>query len=361
MKKCDVFSDCICDRHLVMNLDLRVDLENRLAEVSRVVVPLKERIGGLSVSVNLAYQENGVSKYCNLPVYVTEDEQERVIKVSFPADLRVTIWTDGVEKAIHGLEYHVDKRTEVVTEVVTDVNQVPTAANRIHIYLETKNFVSNPAGMNSEANILAVMEQVQDIRDWNMPVDFVLVLPNGMKYYLETTALYDKKSIVEISGRCPDSFLTFVKNDVIVLQVRRNGEDLSVSFQNQDEVRRDLLLLYENNDNVIDGQDRDVSDRSVIHAENWERFKQEIKRGYYPVVYLKSLNSGSYCPVSYQYTLSSEKSVLSLVMEISYYKEVDGVMELWLERRVFEDDLYRYAGDGKPEIKRVVLGTVVNG
>lgn len=361
MKKCDVFSDCMCDRHLVMSLDLRVDLENRLAEVSRVVVPLKERIGGLSVSVNLAYQENGVSKYCNLPVYVTEDEQERVIKVSFPADLRVTIWTDGVEKAIHGLEYHVDKRTEVVTEVVTDVNQVPTAANRIHIYLETKNFVSNPAGMNSEANVLAVMEQVQDIRDWNMPVDFVLVLPNGMKYYLETTALYDKKSIVEISGRCPDSFLTFVKNDVIVLQVRRNGEDLSVSFQNQDEVRRDLLLLYENNDNVIDGQDRDVSDRSVIHAENWERFKQEIKRGYYPVVYLKSLNSGSYCPVSYQYTLSSEKSVLSLIMEISYYKEVNGVMELWLERRVFEDDLYRYAGDGKPEIKRVVLGTVVNG
>lgn len=74
MKKCDVFSDCMCDRHLVMSLDLRVDLENRLAEVSRVVVPLKERIGGVSVSVNLAYQENGVSKYCNLPVYVTEDE-----------------------------------------------------------------------------------------------------------------------------------------------------------------------------------------------------------------------------------------------------------------------------------------------
>ena len=161
------------------------------------------------------------------------------------------------------------------------------AANRIHIFMETKNFVSSPAGMNSEANLFAVSEQVNQIKDWNMPVDFVLVLPTGMKYYLEAIALYDKKSVLEISARCPDSFLSFVKNDIIVLQVQRDGEELLVSFQNRDEVHRDLLLLYENNDNVIDGNDKDLSDMSSIHIGNWERFEEEIRRGYYPVVYLK--------------------------------------------------------------------------
>lgn len=166
MKKCDVFSDCMCDRHLVMNLDLRVDLENRLAEVSRVVVPLKERIGGLSVSVNLTYQENGVSKYCNLPVYVTEDEQERVIKVSFPADLRVTIWTDGVEKAIHGLEYHVNKHTEVVTEVVTDVNTFQPTPGRIQLSILVKD-ITEEQGLNSDTILSSLTAQAQRIRDWN--------------------------------------------------------------------------------------------------------------------------------------------------------------------------------------------------
>ena len=70
MKKCHVFEACTCDQHLVMNLDLRVELENRVAEVSRVVVPLKEQIGCLQVSVSLAYREDGVTKYCNLPVCV---------------------------------------------------------------------------------------------------------------------------------------------------------------------------------------------------------------------------------------------------------------------------------------------------
>lgn len=361
MEKCNVFAECVCDGFLVMKLDLRVELERRLAEVARVIVPLKERIGSLHVSTSLAYQENGVTKYCNLPVLVTENEQERIVRLLFPNGLNITIWTDGAEKAINGLEYHVDKRTEVLTEVVTEVSQLPMAANRIHIFMETKNFVSSPAGMNSEANLFAVSEQVNQIQDWNIPVDFVLVLPTGMKYYLEAIALYDKKSVLEISARCPDSFLSFVKNDIIVLQVQRNGEELSVSFQNRDEVHRDLLLLYENNDNVIDGNDKDLSDMSSIHIGNWKRFEEEIRRGYYPVVYLKSLTSERYCPVSYQYAISPDNSTFSLVMEISYYKEVDGMMELWIENRTFVDNFYRYEGNGMPEIKKVVLGAIVAG
>mgnify|MGYP000105454834 FL=1 len=56
MEKCNVFAECVCDGFLVMKLDLRVELERRLAEVARVIVPLKERIGGLHVSTSLAYQ-----------------------------------------------------------------------------------------------------------------------------------------------------------------------------------------------------------------------------------------------------------------------------------------------------------------
>lgn len=361
MKKCDVFTECVCAQHVVMKLDLRVESEKRVAEVARAIVPLKEAIGCLHVSTSLAFQENGVTKYCNLPVVVTENEQERIVKLLFPADLCVTIWMNGAEQVINGLEYHVDKRTEVVTEVVTEITRVPVVADRIHIFLETKNFASSPEGMNSAANLQAVLEQVKGISDWNLSVDFVLVLPTGMKYYLETMALYDKKSVVEISARCPDSFLSFVKNDIIVLQLQKSAGEWLVGFQNRDEVHRDLLLLYENNDNVIDDKDKDVSDKSVIHHGNWTRFEEEVRRGYYPVVYLKSLTSERYYPASYQYSISPETSVLSLTMEISYYKEIEGVMELWIERRRFENGLYQYVGNGSPEVKRVVLGTVING
>lgn len=291
---------------------------------------------------------------------MTENEQERIVKLLFPVGLCVTIWSDGAEKVIHGLEYHVDKRTEAVTEVVTEVHSMPVAANRIHIFLETKNFSSGSGGMNSEANLLSVQEQVKNIRNWDMPVDFVLTLSNGMKHYIETVALYDQKGTVEISGCCPDSFFSLVKHDIIVLQIRRNGTEVSVWFQNRDKVHRNLLLLYENNDCVIDGNDKDVTDQAIIHRGNWDKFEEEIRRGYYPVVYLKSPTSERYYPVSYQYTISPDNSVFSLVMEISYYKETNGVMELWIEKRTFMNNFYQYAGNGRPEIKKVVLGTVTN-
>ena len=39
MKKCDVFTECVCAQHVVMKLDLRVESEKRVAEVARAIVP----------------------------------------------------------------------------------------------------------------------------------------------------------------------------------------------------------------------------------------------------------------------------------------------------------------------------------
>ena len=159
MEKCNVFAECVRDGFLVMELDLRVELERRLAEVARVIVPLKERIGGLHVSTSLAYQENGVTKYCNLPMLVTENEQERIVRLLFPVDFSVTIWSDGVEKAISGLEYHVDKRTEMVTEVSSDLNLFQSVHGRIQLSFNVKD-ITEEDGLNSEAILSSLIAQV---------------------------------------------------------------------------------------------------------------------------------------------------------------------------------------------------------
>lgn len=365
MKKCDVFSDCMCDRHLVMNLDLRVDLENRLAEVSRVVVPLKERIGGLSVSVNLAYQENGVSKYCNLPVYVTEDELERVIKVSFPADLRVTIWTDGVEKAIHGLEYHVDKRTEVVTEVVADVNTFQPTLGRIQLSFLVKD-ITEEDGLNSDAILSSLTAQAQQVRDWNQPIDLVLEQKPGKSYLmaeiLEVQRQYVASQLkLTIRARRPNNLIPTIGTEIMELSITVGNEGvLEVGFLEKSAFLPNLIFLYEDANGLISNFDQDGSWTAPV---NWEWFASGLQAEQYPAVYLRSPNSGGYCPVNYQVFRDEANVVNGVLMEISYYREVDGHLELWTEQRNF-DGLPRisssYAdGQGEPlKIRKVILGTI---
>lgn len=365
MKKCDIFSDCMCDRHLVMNLDLRVDLENRLAEVSRVVVPLKERIGGLSVSVNLTYQENGVSKYCNLPVYVTEDEQERVIKVSFPADLRVTIWTDGVEKAIHGLEYHVNKHTEVVTEVVTDVNTFQPTPGRIQLSILVKD-ITEEQGLNSDTILSSLTAQAQRIRDWNQPIDLVLEQKPGRSYLmaeiLEVQRQYVASQLkLTIRARRPNNLIPTIGTEIMELSITVGNEGvLEVGFLEKSAFLPNLIFLYEDDNGLISNLDQDGSWTAPV---NWEWFASELQAEQYPAVYLRSPNSGGYCPVNYQVFRDEANVVNGVLMEISYYREVDGHLELWTEQRNF-DGLpiisSSYAGgQGEPlKIRKVILGTI---
>lgn len=363
MKKCHVFEACTCDQHLVMNLDLRVELENRVAEVSRVVVPLKEQIGCLQVSVSLAYRENGVTKYCNLPVCVTENEQERIVKLLFPADLCVTIWSDGAEKVIHGLEYHVDKRTEVVTEVVTDLNTFQPVPGRIQLSFNAKDITAEE-GLNSEAILNSLTAQAQQVRDWNQPIDLIIV--QLKTDFLSVEIIEVRRQYVgaqltlTIRARRPDNLIPKIGKEIMELSILVNNDEVAVMFTEKPAFIPNLIFLYEDGNGLISNLDRDGS---WTLARNWDWFAYELNAEQQPAVYLRSQNSGGYCPATYQIFRNEANVINRVLMEISYYREVDGHLELWTEQRNFDgvpsSGANYFDGQGDPlKIRKVVLGTI---
>lgn len=363
MKKCHVFEACTCDQHLVMNLDLRVELENRIAEVSRVVVPLKERIGCLQVSVSLAYRENGVTKYCNLSVCVTEDEQERIVKLLFPADLCVTIWSDGAEKVIHGLEYHVDKRTEVVTEVVTDLNTFQPVPGRIQLFFDAKD-ITEEEGLNSEAILSSLTAQVRQVRDWNQPIDLIIIQRTSYLtvQIIEVLRQYMASQLtLTIRARRPDSLIPKIGKEIMELSIYVENDGIDVGFAEKPAFIPNLIFLYEDGNGLISNLDRDGS---WTLARNWDWFAYELNAEQQPAVYLRSQHSGGYCPVTYQVFRNEANVINRVLMEISYYREVDGHLELWTEQRDFNGvpamgGADYFNGQEDPlKIRKVVLGTI---
>lgn len=147
--------------------------------------------------------------------------------------------------------------------------------------------------------------------------------------------------------------------DVMNLDIRIDEADVTVSFNNGHEQDPNLIFLCENNDRVISG-----SENAHIPATNdWNRFANEIKWGHHPAVFLCSAASERYYPVAYQFNRSADgTAVAGGVMEISYYREVDGQMELWIERRTFTGAPFggwQYSGGNpRPVILKVRLGTI---
>lgn len=362
MEKCNVFAECVRDGFLVMELDLRVELERRLAEVARVIVPLKERIGGLHVSTSLAYQENGVTKYCNLPMLVTENEQERIVRLLFPVDFSVTIWSDGVEKAISGLEYHVDKRTEMVTEVSSDLNLFQSVHGRIQLSFNVKD-ITEEDGLNSEAILSSLIAQVQQVRNWNQPIDLVLIQKTSylMVEVVEVQRQYTgSQLILTLRVRRPDNFISKIGGEIIELSIHVGNEGVDVEFSEKPAFIPNLIFLYEDGNGIISLLDRD---QNWTLLENWERFASELDAKQQPAVYLRSPNSGGYCPAVYQVFRNGEGAVERFLMEISYYREVDGHLELWTEQRDFDGlpmtgATYAVGQEGALKIRKVVLGTI---
>lgn len=364
MKRCDVFADCGYEQYLVLNLDLRVELEKRLAEVARVIVPLKEGVGMLHVSTSLAYQENGVTKYCNLPVCVTEDEQERVVRLLFPAGLNVTIWTDEAEKVINGLEYHVDKHTEVVTEVINDLNTIQPIPGRIQLSVNMRDITENE-GLNSDAILNSLEAQVRQVRDWNQPIDLVLYMGRGENYLMPEMLEVQRNRIgtqlhLLIRARRPNDCISTIGQEIMELSIGVDGDKVDLVFFQKTAFVPNLVFLYEDCNGVISLLD---NDKGWSPARNWEWFSSMLKAGQRPAVYLCSPNSGGYCPVYYQVFQDEAGAINGVLMETSYYREVDGHLELWTERRNFdglpETSATYFEGYEEPlRIRKVVLGTI---
>ena len=364
MKKCDVFTECVCAQHVVMKLDLRVESEKRVAEVARAIVPLKETIGCLHVSTSLAFQENGVTKYCNLPVVVTENEQERIVKLLFPADLCVTIWMNGAEQVINGLEYHVDKRTEVVTEVINDSKTFQPVPGRIQLSFNVKD-VTEKDGLNSDAVLNSLMAQAQQVRDWNQPIDLVLIEMPGKSFLMAEVMEVRRQYVASqlqltIRARRPNNLIPKIGREIMELLISVGSDGVEVAFSEEIAFIPNLIFLYEDGNGIISLLDSDEGGASLM---NWEWFASALEAKQHPAVYLCSPNSGCYCPVTYQVFKDELNVINRVLMEISYYREVGGHLELWTEQRDFNGlpttgATYAGSEEGTLKIRKVVLGIV---
>lgn len=117
----------------------------------------------------------------------------------------------------------------------------------------------------------------------------------------------------------------------ILINVKRRTVRVEVTVY-QDEDPKPVLYLYENSDGLIS-----VGDRHYNTA-LWNEVYTELEKGKYPALFLRTPDSGQYCPVTYEIAKDGAPDfVYKGSMQISYFKEINGKPELWVETRNFED------------------------
>lgn len=116
--------------------------------------------------------------------------------------------------------------------------------------------------------------------------------------------------------------------DAYCFLFRLTKTNVSVSMRGYTEdVPVEAIYLTENGDYQVDTSDK-----------NWFKLRDELNKGNRPLLSLKTPESGVYCPVTYEFTpVTPATTPVSYQgkMEISYLKETDGVMEMWVETRIF--------------------------
>lgn len=114
--KCTITPKCENIRDFVLDIDLRVEPDVRIEKIARELIPLNDTIGEHHISVNLAYKAGEQTCHVNLPAFVSENRQERILCTLFPDDTYATIRNNGQEEEINLLEYRIDRLTEAVRE-----------------------------------------------------------------------------------------------------------------------------------------------------------------------------------------------------------------------------------------------------
>lgn len=117
------------------------------------------------------------------------------------------------------------------------------------------------------------------------------------------------------------------------------------------------LFLYDDNDGFIAVRDTFMleSNWNKMHS-IWNDFYDELKFGRLPAVYLRSKESGAFCPATYEFVPkdASIPDIFKGNIEISYYKTLDGQKYLCRENRVFthfigEGSTYEVVHNGNGE------------
>lgn len=322
------------EKDLLLNIDLRIETSERIAELSRFLIPLKESAGTKHLSVTLAYNENNRSEYTNLPAFVTENDTERILSVFFPSDLLVTIWNDNAESTIDLLEYHVDKRTQAVTETcgMRDYQYNPrqSAFNFINIDLD---LMTEAEGLEAPALLASIESQLNSFTNLKRPTLFQITKNSGREisyYFLDVPS----KTSVYTIDILNSNIATALNGGRLSLDYTGSeGHTTIESFVSLGGIPgRETIFLCENSTGDISISDTLMSSQLGIPGNPWTNFSTAIKEKRFPAVFLKSSDSEVFCPVNYLFTKDAN-GAWSGSMRISYLKGD----ELWTETRNFNE------------------------
>lgn len=366
--KCNTITECQGDKHLILDLDLRVEQLLRTIKVEREIVPCKEKTGALHLSVNLAYCENNQLKHINLPAYMKETEQERTLCVIFPPNLRISIWKNGADTAINRLEYHIDRRTEAVTEIsgIAETEAGDSGFNFVKIDLD---LMTEAEGLAAPALQDSVYQQGLKLTDMEKPFLFKIMKTVGTTraicyFYNKAISLaksVSKKFHFTISIDITNSDITKVIGGGRIFFRADQTDDGSYEVYFEKSIvgipGTEAIFLCENSDGFLTVQDRNMSSDLGILATPWDRFGIALQEKRFPAVYLKSADSEIFCPVSYLFTPNAtEPSTLDGRMTISYFKTVGENTELWRETRTFTSTSPSTGSMFEFELKKFPLG-----
>lgn len=130
----------------------------------------------------------------------------------------------------------------------------------------------------------------------------------------------------------------------ISLRLRKTSVSISLGTYT-DDAPVEVIRLIEDGNYVLNAADR-----------NWNKLYDELNKGNRPLLSLKTPESGAYCPVTYEFTPLTPATTPDVSyqgkIEISYLKETDGVMEMWVETRVFSAFNGQASSYDYPHIKK---------
>ncbi|MEG2340254.1 MAG: hypothetical protein RSA98_10165 [Odoribacter sp.] len=179
--------------------------------------------------------------------------------------------------------------------------------------------------------IIIRLKKMQQADTFGYVDKFLYENDQGMKIFTVDFFVNDAEIAGTLGG---DSFrmTCFMQNQQKAVSIFSNGFTFSKT-----------LFLYDNNDGFITAPDNFMSQTNwtKMHS-RWSDLCNELKYGRLPSVYIRSIESGAFCPATYEFNPSNVAGIFQGNIEISYYKTIDGKKYLCRENRVFRD----FGGEG---------------
>lgn len=310
---------------LAFDVDLRIAMEVRLAEVSRRLTDCKDELGKRHLCADIAYLDGGKVKWANTGCYVREDDEALYVCLLFPVGVTVNILENHVETAINVLEYRIDKFTEAMTEIARLDDENTCKGNVLFFDF---GLIDSGQGVNTPAFVESILEQVRKIKDWSVPIMGRFKVRANREYYIMSSGTWlSGQSKVELWFSLPFASTLYYPNGYN-LTVEYEGDQIYMS-ENLEGADFRVLFLTLNDDLQVD-----TADNNACLKGDWNRFYQMMQRGGYPGVYLKTWNNGGYYPAHYSFEPVGD--AFRGKIGCLYVKEIDGVKKLVSHELVFD-------------------------